>query len=89
MHFRLDGGYTLTNFEARGRALRTNVAANTAMRGFGGPEAQIIIEEIVDRIAHELKMNPKDIKEVAQHIPDFSMHNAPLFPIILSKRGAW
>lgn len=34
------------------------------MRGFGGPEAQIIIEEIVDRIAHELKKDPKVIKEV-------------------------
>jgi len=34
------------------------------MRGFGGPEAQIVIEEIVDRIAHEIKKDPNDIKEV-------------------------
>ena len=34
------------------------------MRGFGGPQAMIIIEEIIDRIAHELKMAPRVIKEV-------------------------
>ena len=61
---RLDGGYTLHNFDARGRALRTNVVSNTAMRGFGGPEGQIIIEEVIDRIAFELKKDPIAIKEV-------------------------
>ena len=61
---RLDGGYTLHNYEGRGRALRTNVPSNTAMRGFGGPEGQIIIEEIVHKIAHELNMDPNPVKEV-------------------------
>jgi xanthine dehydrogenase large subunit len=41
-----------------------NIGTSTAMRGFGGPEAQIVIEEIVDRIAHEIKKDPNDIKEV-------------------------
>jgi xanthine dehydrogenase molybdopterin-binding subunit B len=34
------------------------------MRGFGGPEGQIVIEEIIDKIAHELNLDPNSVKEV-------------------------
>ena len=65
-HFRLDSGYTLHNYEGRGRALRTNVPSNTAMRGFGGPEGSIVMEEIINRIAHDLKLDANAVKEVKQ-----------------------
>jgi len=34
------------------------------MRGFGGPEGAIVIEEIIHRIAHILKKDPNEIKKV-------------------------
>ena len=61
---RSGGGYTLPNFEGRGRAVRTNSPSNTAFRGFGGPEASVFIETIIDRIAHELNMSPIDVRLV-------------------------
>jgi xanthine dehydrogenase molybdopterin-binding subunit B len=60
----MDGGYTIPNYEGKGKALRTNVPSNTAMRGFGGPEGAIVIEEIIHRIAHILKKDPNEIKKV-------------------------
>ena len=68
---RVDGGYTLHNFEGRGRALRTNVPSNTAMRGFGGPEGSIVMEEIINKIAHELKLDVNAVKEVKRRIELF------------------
>jgi hypothetical protein len=62
--FRLDGGYAIQNYEGKAKALRTNVSSNTAMRGFGGPEGAIVIEEIIHRIAHILKRDPNEIKKV-------------------------
>ena len=55
---RLDGGYTLENFEGVGRAVKTNSCSNTAFRGFGGPEGAFFIETILDRISHELNLSP-------------------------------
>jgi hypothetical protein len=34
------------------------------MRGFGGPEGSVVMEEIINRIAHELKLDANSIKEV-------------------------
>ena len=59
---RLDGGYTLPNFSADGFAFKTNTASNCAMRGFGGPEASVAIEAIMDHICHEFDFNPIGIR---------------------------
>ena len=34
-----------------GRSRKTNLASNTAFRGFGGPQGMLVIEEIIDRMA--------------------------------------
>ena len=57
---RLDGGYTLRNIDATGYALKTNLPSNTAFRGYGGPEGAIVIETVMDHIAHILKMDPAE-----------------------------
>lgn len=61
---RLGAGYTLHNFEAKARPVKTNHPSTTAMRGFSGPETTFYMETILDRVAHELKMSPLAIKEV-------------------------
>ena len=55
---RLDGGYTLENFDGIGRVVKTNSPSNTAFRGFGGPEGAFFIETIMDRISYELNLSP-------------------------------
>ena len=55
---RLDGGYTLENFDGIGRVVKTNSPSNTAFRGFGGPEGSFFIETIMDRISYELDLSP-------------------------------
>ena len=53
---RVDGGYTLTNFEGDGVAWKTNLVSNTAFRGFGSPEGALIIEDAIENIASNLKI---------------------------------
>ena len=43
--------------------MKTNVASNTAFRGFGGPQGMLVIEEILNRIARRLGKSPEEIRE--------------------------
>ncbi len=61
---RLDGGYTLRNFSGEATGVFTNTPSNTAMRGFGGPEGQFVIDSIMEQIAHTLKMDPTYVREI-------------------------
>ena len=56
----MDGGYIIPNFEGTGYAIKTNAPSNTAFRGFGGPEAAIVIETIMDQIACVLSVDPQE-----------------------------
>ena len=49
--FHLDNAYYIPHVEFSGRVAKTNLASNTAFRGFGGPQGMLVIEEIIDRIA--------------------------------------
>jgi xanthine dehydrogenase molybdopterin binding subunit/xanthine dehydrogenase small subunit len=61
--FHLDNAYYIPNVEFSGRVAKTNLASNTAFRGFGGPQGMLVIEEIVDRIARHLGVAPEIIRE--------------------------
>ena len=60
---RIDGGYTLKNYEGTAKVFKTNSSSGTAFRGFGGPEGTYAIETIIEHLAHEAKMDPKMIRE--------------------------
>jgi xanthine dehydrogenase molybdopterin-binding subunit B len=49
--------------EFSGQVAKTNLASNTAFRGFGGPQGMLVIEEINDRIARRLGKPPEEIRE--------------------------
>jgi xanthine dehydrogenase molybdopterin binding subunit/xanthine dehydrogenase small subunit len=49
--FHLDNAYYIPHVEFSGVVVKTNLASNTAFRGFGGPQGMLVIEEIIDRIA--------------------------------------
>jgi xanthine dehydrogenase molybdopterin binding subunit/xanthine dehydrogenase small subunit len=61
--FHLDNAYYIPNVEFSGRVAKTNVASNTAFRGFGGPQGMLVIEEIMDRIARQLGLPPEVVRE--------------------------
>jgi xanthine dehydrogenase molybdopterin binding subunit/xanthine dehydrogenase small subunit len=61
--FHLDNAYYLPNVEFSGQVAKTNVASNTAFRGFGGPQGMLVIEEIIDRTARRLQLRPEVVRE--------------------------
>jgi xanthine dehydrogenase molybdopterin binding subunit/xanthine dehydrogenase small subunit len=61
--FHIDNAYYLPALRVTGRAAKTNVASNTAFRGFGGPQGMLVIEEIIDRVARSLGLPPEIVRE--------------------------
>jgi xanthine dehydrogenase molybdopterin binding subunit len=61
--FHLDNAYFIPAVEFRGQVAKTNLASNTAMRGFGGPQAMVVIEDILDQIARTLSLPPELVRE--------------------------
>jgi xanthine dehydrogenase molybdopterin binding subunit/xanthine dehydrogenase small subunit len=60
--FHLDNGYYIPHIEFRGFVAKTNLASNTAFRGFGGPQGMLAIEEIIDRVARRLGLAPEIVR---------------------------
>jgi xanthine dehydrogenase molybdopterin binding subunit/xanthine dehydrogenase small subunit len=60
--FHLDNSYYIPAVRFTGLIAKTNVASNTAFRGFGGPQGMLVMEEIVDRIARRLRLPPELVR---------------------------
>ncbi len=61
--FHLDNAYYIPNVEFSGAVAKTNLASNTAFRGFGGPQGMLVIEEILDRVARATGLAPEMVRE--------------------------
>jgi len=61
--FHIDNAYYIPHLTVRGRMWQTNLPPNTALRGFGAPQAMATIENIIDRIARYLKKDPAGIRK--------------------------
>jgi xanthine dehydrogenase molybdopterin binding subunit/xanthine dehydrogenase small subunit len=59
----LDNAYYIPSVEFRGQVAKTNLASNTAFRGFGGPQGMLVIEEILDCVARSLGLAPEIVRE--------------------------
>ena len=57
-----DNAYWIPHFRAVGYACRTNKQSNTAFRGFGGPQGVVVMEDALDRIAHDLGRDPVEVR---------------------------
>ena len=60
--FHAENAYAVPAARIHSRRPRTHTVSNTAFRGFGGPQGMAAAERIVDRIAHELGMDPLDVR---------------------------
>ncbi len=52
--FHCDNAYLLPAVEVSGRVCRTHKTSQTAFRGFGGPQAMLVVEDIMSRAATHL-----------------------------------
>lgn len=58
----VDNSYYVPTFETSGDVARTNNASNTAFRSFGTVQAILIVEEAIERVAHELGVTPEEVR---------------------------
>src|SRR5476649_1100988 len=61
--FHLDNSYYIPAVRFTGLIAKTNVASNTAYRGFGGPQGMLVMEEIIDRVARRVGLAPEVVRE--------------------------
>ena len=60
--FHLDNAYYIPHVAFTGTVAKTNLASNTAFRGFGGPQGMFVIEEIMDRMARLTGLAPETVR---------------------------
>lgn len=59
-----NNGYSIPNMMVYGYVCKTNIASNTAFRGFGGPQAMLIAESMMRQIADHLHIDPFEVRIV-------------------------
>jgi xanthine dehydrogenase large subunit len=72
--FHCDNAYRLPAVDATGRVCRTHKTSQTAFRGFGGPQAMVVIEEVLARAAHRLSLAPDAVRARNFYRPGDSTH---------------
>jgi xanthine dehydrogenase large subunit len=58
----LDNAYYLEHVRIVSHRCKTHTVSNTAFRGFGGPQGMLVIEQILDDIAHTLQLDPLAVR---------------------------
>jgi xanthine dehydrogenase large subunit len=61
--FHLDNAYFVPALSFTGQVARTNLPSNTAFRGFGGPQGMFVMEEVLNRAAERLGLDPTVVRE--------------------------
>ncbi|DBA72485.1 TPA: hypothetical protein ACH3X2_010250 [Trebouxia sp. C0005] len=60
----IDNAYKIPNVRVVGLCCKTNIASNTAYRGFGGPQGMLVTEMWMDRIAHMTEQPLQSIRHL-------------------------
>ena len=72
--FHIDNAYKLPAVEVTGRVCRTHKTSQTAFRGFGGPQAMLVIEEIMSQAAERLGLPGDVVRERNFYRPGDATH---------------
>lgn len=59
-----DNTYNIPNTRVTGRICRTNLTPNTAFRGFGTPQAMMIMEQIMYNVASHLEVPTEHVQQL-------------------------
>ena len=74
-----DNVYKFPHLKVNGRLAKTNMASNTAFRGFGGPQGMMVTEMMICEIADKLGIDPIVIREQNMYKPnDVTHYDMPL-----------
>uniref|UniRef100_A0A8D0PX95 FAD-binding PCMH-type domain-containing protein n=1 Tax=Sus scrofa TaxID=9823 RepID=A0A8D0PX95_PIG len=57
-----ENAYNIPNFRCRGRACKTNLPSNTAFRGFGFPQATVVVEAYITAVASQCNLPPEQVE---------------------------
>jgi len=60
--FHAAGAYFIENIRLEGRVCATNLPSNTAFRGFGGPQGNLVIEDAINRAAETMERDPTALR---------------------------
>jgi xanthine dehydrogenase large subunit len=60
----VDNAYWIPHLRATGLCCKTNTVSNTAFRGYGSPQASVILEDAIDRMACVLGMSADKLREL-------------------------
>ena len=60
----VDNSYWIPNYRAVGYACKTHTVSNTAFRGYGSPQAVLVMEEVVEEMARALGETPEHIRAI-------------------------
>ncbi|GAB1284986.1 Aldehyde oxidase 1 [Apodemus speciosus] len=58
---KMDNAYKFPNLRCRGWACRTNLPSNTALRGFGFPQAGLVTEACITEVAIKCGLSPEQL----------------------------
>lgn len=72
--FHMDNCYKIPNILGTGRLCKTNLASNTAFRGFGGPQGMLIAEYWMSEVALTCGLPAEEVSQ-----PGVWWHESPLF----------
>nr|XP_034354271.1 aldehyde oxidase 1 [Arvicanthis niloticus] len=61
---KMDNAYKFPNLRCRGRACRTNLPSNTALRGFGFPQAGLVTEACITEVAIKCGLSPEQVRSI-------------------------
>ena len=61
--FHCTNAYYVPSISVIGICAKTNIASNTAFRGFGGPQGMLVAETYMEHVAHTLGLEPDVVRE--------------------------
>ncbi|XP_027780828.1 aldehyde oxidase [Marmota flaviventris] len=61
---KMDNAYKFANLRCRGWACQTNLPSNTALRGFGFPQAALITESCIVEVAAKCGLSPEKVRMI-------------------------
>ncbi|XP_043848598.1 aldehyde oxidase 1-like [Dromiciops gliroides] len=61
---KMDNAYKIPNLRCRGLACKTNLPSNTAFRGFGYPQAGLITESCITKVAAQSGLPPEKVRMI-------------------------
>jgi xanthine dehydrogenase large subunit len=85
--FHLDNAYYIPALHFFGQVARTNLPSNTAFRGFGGPQGMAVIEEVMNRAADRLGLDPTEVRR-RNYYGEAPRNETPYHQVVEASRSA-